>query len=204
MRTDEWIALLLLCTATSFTPGPNTTLSTALAANLGLRRALPFVLAVPLGWALLLAACALGLGPLIVRWPLLAGLLRAAGALYLLYLAVQLLRARSLGAARAQRLHIGFAQGVALQAVNIKAWMLALAVTSGWLVGRPDALLRAAQLLPVLLGFALASNLTYASLGHWLRPWLADASHGGRRLRVFNALMAALLAGTALWIAWAA
>ena len=37
LSTQEWGALLVLATATSFTPGPNTTLSTALAANRGLR-----------------------------------------------------------------------------------------------------------------------------------------------------------------------
>ncbi len=53
MSTAELTALLLLCTAASFTPGPNTTLSTALAANFGFKRALRFVLSVPVGWGLL-------------------------------------------------------------------------------------------------------------------------------------------------------
>ena len=61
----EFTALLLLSTAASFTPGPNTTLSTALAANRGLRGAWHFVLAVPLGWGLLFTLCAGGLGTLI-------------------------------------------------------------------------------------------------------------------------------------------
>ena len=39
MTAAELSALLVLATATSFTPGPNTTLSTALAANRGLRGA---------------------------------------------------------------------------------------------------------------------------------------------------------------------
>ena len=47
MTWQEFTALLVLATAMSFTPGPNTTLSTALAANGGLRRAMPFVCAVP-------------------------------------------------------------------------------------------------------------------------------------------------------------
>ena len=42
MNATELSALLVLATATSFTPGPNTTLSTALAANGGLARALHF------------------------------------------------------------------------------------------------------------------------------------------------------------------
>ena len=53
LTSEELIALLVLSTASSFTPGPNTTLSTALAANLGFRRSLRFVLAVPVGWGLL-------------------------------------------------------------------------------------------------------------------------------------------------------
>ena len=43
MNWQELSPLLVLATAMSFTPGPNTTLSTALAANRGLRHALPRV-----------------------------------------------------------------------------------------------------------------------------------------------------------------
>ena len=57
INAADYLALLALGTAMSFTPGPNTTLSTALAANLGLRRALRFCLAVPVGWALMLGLC---------------------------------------------------------------------------------------------------------------------------------------------------
>ena len=58
----------------SFSPGPNTTLSTALAANGGLPRAMRFVWAVPVGWSLLLGLCAAGLGALV-----LGGAVRCAG-----------------------------------------------------------------------------------------------------------------------------
>ena len=53
MNWQEFTALLVLATAMSFSPGPNTTLSTALAANGGLPRAMRFVVAVPVGWTLL-------------------------------------------------------------------------------------------------------------------------------------------------------
>jgi hypothetical protein len=43
--------------------------------------------------------------------------------------------------------------------VNIKAWLFALAVVSGWMAGRSDAGLRFAILLPVMLAYAFASNL---------------------------------------------
>ena len=65
MSATELLALLALATAMSFSPGPNTTLSTALAANHGLRRAMPFCLAVPTGWTMLMVVCGLGLGALV-------------------------------------------------------------------------------------------------------------------------------------------
>ena len=53
MPLAEFTALLVLATAMSFTPGPNTTLSTALAANRGLPHAMRFVCAVLwLAWKL--------------------------------------------------------------------------------------------------------------------------------------------------------
>lgn len=136
----EFTALLLLSTAASFTPGPNTTLSTALAANLGLQRAMRFVVAVPLGWGLLFTLCAGGLGALVV----------------------------------------------ALQFLNIKAWMLGLTVTAGWLAGREDALAR------------------YATMGSLLRDWLCGPVVAGvataQRLRWFNRGMSTVLVATAAWM----
>ncbi|MBK9439863.1 MAG: LysE family translocator [Comamonadaceae bacterium] len=200
MTAAELTALLVLCTATSFTPGPNTTLSTALAANLGLRRALRFVLSVPLGWGLLFSLCAAGVGALVLAVPMLRLGVQAAGVGYLLWLALKLWRANTLAQADAGRLQVTFWQGVLLQFLNIKAWMLALTVVAGWLAGRDDALSRFAVVLPILLAFGLCSNLTYALIGTLLRRWLADAEHGGRRLRWFNRSMALVLVVTAAWM----
>jgi threonine/homoserine/homoserine lactone efflux protein len=201
MTTAELTALLVLCTATSFTPGPNTTLSTALSANLGLRRALRFVLSVPIGWGLLFSLCAAGVGALVLAVPVLRLAVQVGGIGYLLWLALKLWRANTLAQADAGRLQVTFWQGVMLQFLNIKAWMLALTVVAGWLAGRDDALSRFAVVLPILLAFGLCSNLTYALIGTLLRRWLADAEHGGRRLRWFNRCMAVVLVVTSAWMA---
>ena len=96
MTTGEFLALLMFCTAMSFSPGPNTTLSTALAANHGLRRALRFCLAVPAGWTLLLLATGLGLGALVTGVPALTWAIKLAGAAYMLWLAWKLGGSRQL------------------------------------------------------------------------------------------------------------
>lgn len=204
MNAAEFSALLVLATATSFTPGPNTTLSTALAANFGLRRAMHFVCAVPVGWGLLFVLCAGGVGALVVALPLLRWSILFGGVGYLLWLAWRLSGSRSLSAVNAERLNVSFAQGVMLQFLNIKAWMLALSIVAGWVAGRPDAAERFVQVLPVLLAYAFFSNLTYAAVGSLLRHWLAgpvvDGQPTGGRLLVFNRCMALALVLTAAWM----
>jgi threonine/homoserine/homoserine lactone efflux protein len=200
LSNTEITALLLLCTAVSFTPGPNTTLSAALAANFGLKRALRFVLAVPVGWGLLLLLCANGVGALVVSLPPLRLGVKALGVAYLLWLAWKLFHAHQLIPANSSQLNVSFLQGVMLQFLNIKAWMLALTVVAGWLAGHDNLWQRLTIVLPLLLAFALASNLSYALVGTLLRQWLADTQHGGRRLRWFNRSMASVLVATAVWM----
>ena len=204
MTASEFTALLLLSTAASFTPGPNTTLSTALAANLGLRRAMRFVVAVPVGWGLLFTLCAGGLGALVVALPLLRSAIQWLGIAYLLWLAFKLANSKSLGEANADRMNVTFWQGVALQFLNIKAWMLGLTVTAGWLAGHDDALARFAITLPLMLAFGFFSNLLYAAIGSLLRDWLGGPVVAGvataQRLRWFNRAMATVLVLTAAWM----
>ena len=196
MPLSEFTALLLLATAMSFTPGPNTTLSTALAANRGLPHALRFVCAVPVGWSALLLLCAGGVGALVLAVPLLRLAIKAVGIGYLLWLAWKLSQTERLADADSTRLNVGFWQGALLQFVNIKAWLLALTIVAGWIAGRDDALQRLAVVLPVMLLFAFFSNLAYAATGALLRRWLAQ----GQRLLWFNRAMALVLVLTALWM----
>ena len=196
MTATELSALLVLATATSFTPGPNTTLSTALAANRGLRGALHFVLAVPVGWGLLFTLSAAGLGALVVAVPALRWTIVLGGVAYLLWLARRLWGSGQLSEADQAQLDVSFIQGVLLQFLNIKAWMIALSIVAGWVAGQPNLWQRYLQILPLMLFFAFSSNFTYALVGSLLRHWLAQ----GQRLLAFNRLMALTLVATAVWI----
>ena len=196
MTWHEFMALLVLATAMSFSPGPNTTLSTALAANGGLPRAMRFVLAVPIGWTVLLALCTAGIGALVVAAPALRWVIKALGIAYLLWLAYKLSGSGTLGRADGANLNIGFGQGVMLQFVNIKAWLLALTLVAGWIAGQPDALGRFAIVAPVMLVYAFVSNFTYALAGALLREWLSK----GKRLLWFNRAMGLVLVLTAWWM----
>ena len=196
MTSSELVALLVFSTAMAFTPGPNTTLSAALAANGGLRRAMTFILAVPVGWGLLLLACAGGLGALIQAVPVLRGGIKALGLAYMLWLAWKLATTARMAEADGG-LRVSFGQGVLLQFVNIKAWMNALMISAGWITVAEPIAPRLALVLPLMMAYGLASNFTYALIGSALRSWLAV----GRRLAWFNRALAAVLVATAAWMA---
>lgn len=201
MPSTELAALLAYATAMAFTPGPNTTLSAAMAANHGLAHAMRFVFAVPFGWCLLLLACAAGVGTLVTTVPALGAAIRVAGAAYMLWLAWKLAGAGQLAQVDASRLDISFPQGVGLQFVNIKAWMLALTLSAGWVVnaaGQPSTNPgeRLAIICGVMMVFAFTSNFAYALIGSLLRQWLAQ----GQRLLWFNRALALVLVATALWM----
>ena len=207
MNWQELSALLVLATAMSFSPGPNTTLSTALAANHGLSVALRFACAVPVGWGLLLTGCVFGLGALLLAVPLLTTAVKAIGVGYLLYLAAKLLNwgqtpinSPSRSTMEYAKLNVTFTHGVAMQFVNIKAWMLALAIVSGWIAGRANPGERFAIVLPLMLAFAFFSNLTYALMGALLKDWLAGPNDSAGRLMWFNRAMALVLVLTAFWM----
>jgi threonine/homoserine/homoserine lactone efflux protein len=197
MPPTELAALLAYATAMAFTPGPNTTLSAAMAANHGLAHAMRFVIAVPFGWCLLLLASAVGLGTLVATVPALGSTIRIAGAAYMLWLAWKLAQpvpAQADGARTA--LDVGFARGVALQFVNAKAWINALTIAGTWIAVDGQVAARLAWVLPIAAAYGFASNFTYAALGAVLRRWLAP----GQRLLWFNRAMAAVLAATAAWV----
>ncbi|WP_137918403.1 LysE family translocator [Hydrogenophaga sp. 2FB] len=201
MSATELTALLLFCTAMSFSPGPNNTLATALAANLGLRRALRFCFAVPTGWTLLMLVCGLGLGALVLDVPVLRWGVKLLGVAYMLWLAWKLVSAARLSEVDPARLDVSFAQGVGLQFLNIKAWMLALTLSAGWVVNAagqpaPNPGERLAIVCAVMVLFAFTSNFAYALTGSLLRQWLSQ----GARLRWFNRVLAIVLVATALWM----
>ena len=201
MSAAEVTTLLLFCAAMSFSPGPNTTLSTALAANHGLKRALRFCLAVPAGWTVLMLASGLGLGALVTGAPVLRWAVKLAGAAYMVWLAWKLARTDRMAQVDRSLLDVTFLQGVTLQFLNIKAWMLALTLTAGWVVnagGQPASNpgQRLAIICAVMVLFAFTSNFSYALLGSLLRGWLAQ----GQRLRWFNRLLGLVLVATAGWM----
>jgi threonine/homoserine/homoserine lactone efflux protein len=196
MPLEQLLALATLAVVGSFTPGPNNTIATVTGANHGFRAALPHVFGVPFGFGTMLAAGALGVAALLLAHPVLGQLIKWAGIAYLLWIALQIARAGSIGHRSVAR-PLTFWQSAAFQYANPKAWMLS-AATAGSFMASGASLARTALIVLVFALAAAASLLLWAALGAALRQWLTH----GARLRLFNVSMGVLLAATALWLAF--
>ncbi|PTS83438.1 lysine transporter LysE [Pseudomonas sp. HMWF032] len=189
MTTELLLAFIAFAFVTSVTPGPNNMMLLASGVNFGLRRSLPHMFGISLGFMLLVASVGLGLGQLFEQVPLLYSVLRYLGAAYLLYLAWKIANS---GAPDSQSNAAGkpfsFLQAAAFQWVNPKAWIMAIGAITTYTP--PDNFV-----VNVLVIAALFALVNCPSVGLWtvagslLRNWLSNA----RALRVFNISMALLL-----------
>ncbi|MBI3768738.1 MAG: LysE family transporter [Deltaproteobacteria bacterium] len=199
MTAPEVASLIILVAAITFTPGPNTTLAAAVGANQGVTRALPFCVAVPIGWSVLMLSCILGLGSMLLAVPAVTVAVKWLGIAYLAELARRFATTANAGSVRAGQLTVSFRQGIALQFVNVKAWMLALTLTSGWVVpaarGNVALAFRLGIVLGIMVVFLFATNFAYAVVGSILRSRLA---HGNGPVWINRVLALMLLVAVGL------
>jgi threonine/homoserine/homoserine lactone efflux protein len=189
MTPELLIAFVLFAFVTSVTPGPNNMMLLASGVNFGVRRSVPHMLGISLGFMVLVAAVGLGLGQLFEQFPPLYAALRYAGAAYLLYLAWKIAGSSAPDASgKAAGKPFTFLQAAAFQWVNPKAWIMAIGAITTY---TPQD----GFLLNVLLIAALFALVNCPSVGLWtvagslLRRWLDKP----RVLRAFNIGMALLL-----------
>lgn len=178
--------------AMSATPGPNNTLVAASGARFGMKRTLPHMLGISVGFPVMLVAVAFGAGAVLQATPWLQVGLRWMGAAYLLWLAWTIARsAPHLGTAAAGRRPMGFLQAALFQWINPKAWVIAV----GAVVTFTSSEGRFGQALALACIFALICLpcvMFWTSVGVGASKMLRTE----RALHRFDLVMAALLAAS--------
>jgi len=188
MLTEQFVALIGFVAVMTGTPGPNNLMLITSGANAGFRRSLPHIFGIAIGCQVMLLCVALGLGPLLTRFPQAVIALRVGGALYLLYLAWQLVRTRQLDTSTHTAKPLTFMQAALFQWVNPKAWMMILTGVATFTQPQ-DFTLSVAIVAGTFLIVGLPLISSWNLFGAVLKNWL----HQGRRLRAFNRAMAVLL-----------
>ncbi len=186
MQLEILLALVTFAFVASVTPGPNNLMLMASGANFGIRRTMPHFLGIVFGFLIMVVLVGTGLVGIFDRYPLSYDILRGFSIIYLVYLAWKIATS-SPGAQAAGGKPLTALQAALFQWVNPKAWALALTAVT---VYAPSQSVAAVASIAIIVGLInMPSIFIWIVLGQKLKVLLA----GGRRLRLFNYAMAALL-----------
>jgi len=168
------LPLLSFAFVSSITPGPNNLMLSASGLVFGFNRTLPHMLGVAVGFALLLVVCGSGVGALLVEFPAAGFVLKVFGTLYLLYLAWTFRNALAPEAKQASARPMRFAEAIAFQFVNPKAWIMGLTAASVFVPDFEPRSLAIAIMIAVFSIVNLPCICTWAVLGATLKRWLTQ------------------------------
>jgi threonine/homoserine/homoserine lactone efflux protein len=186
--------LLLFVAIVVATPGANNLLAASSGAQFGLRRSAWLLLGIYVSMVSVVAASAAGLGGVLMSLPALQTALRAAGTMYLLWLAFRISRAGRPAKADEVRTPPGFRTGLLITWLNPKAWTVAFSAAAGYSEISADPLVLAI-VLATAFTVVLVPNLLLWCTGGQL---LARTLHTDRQWRILNAMLALLLVASVI------
>jgi threonine/homoserine/homoserine lactone efflux protein len=197
MRLDVFLALLLFSVVAGATPGPNNMMLMASGVNFGVRRSLPHLVGVVLGFALMTALVGLGLDAIFRAAPWALPAMRWAGAAYLLWLAWRIANAGAVKDGARGGSPLGVLAAAAFQWINPKGWVMAVSALTTYAVSQNYT----TSVIVVAVTFmltALPCAGVWLVFGAGMRRFLADPRHA----RWFNGMMAALLVASIVPVFW--
>jgi threonine/homoserine/homoserine lactone efflux protein len=191
---ESLLPLAMFAFVSSITPGPNNIMLTSSGILFGFVRSIPHMLGITVGFGVLLALCAAGIGSLVVAVPAMHLALKLFGSAYLIYLAWQLRGMAFRQDDNARGRPMSFAGAALFQFANPKAWIMAVTGASAFLPPAQPVALAIALFCLVFCAVNLPCISVWAGAGAALRRYLAQP----RWQRLFCLAMVALTLYSAL------
>lgn len=200
---DNIAAFSLFATIAAFTPGPNNIMLAASGANFGLKRTLPHITGVNVGFLCVVISGGLGLGGLFALAPFLFDMVRIFAIGFLAYLAYKIATTsphsdKSLQSQietdNSAPQPIGFWTAFLFQWMNPKALIVVVSAITAYTNSGDTFLL---SLVAIVIIFAIVTFLS-TLLWCWLGTLIAQFLSSPRAFRIFNTSMALLLVGSLL------
>jgi len=189
----DFAGLVSFVLITTFTPGPNNVSSASMGILYGYRKTIRYLVGISVGFFGVMLLCGWVSSALLSALPAFQGILRVAGAVYILWLAIHTLKESYTFEERDQPI-LGIPQGALLQLLNPKAIVYGLTLYGTFLsdVGaQPVSLIVSALALATV---ALVATSTWALFGAAIRTYLGRP----RVKQVLNTVLALFLVYTAV------
>ena len=194
MTTDQMLALAVFAAVSSGTPGPNNLMILTSGVNFGMKRSMPHLMGITLGFCFMIFCVGMGLQTMVTVIPQLETLLRYGGTAYLLWLAWKIANSAppssNVGEDIAAK-PMGFWAATAFQWVNPKAWFMAISAITTYASSASGAS-KLGHVLLVVLIFGVI-NLPLVACWGWFGSAMRRFLQDPKNLKIFNITMAVLL-----------
>jgi len=188
MNLDIITALIAFAFVGSITPGPNNLMLMASATNFGMKKTIPHILGINIGFIVMIFLVGFGLMQIFQMFPATFSILKIISTAYLLYLAWKIATASAVSRTTGRANPMSFIQATCFQWINPKAWIMVLSTITTYAQSSPSfgTLCMIAFIYGVVM---LPSVSMWAFLGTLLQRLLNSPLH----LKIFNIAAALLL-----------
>ena len=188
----------------SITPGMCMTLAMTLGMRIGVRRTLWMMIGELIGVAIVAIAAVLGAANIMLNYPEVFHSLKWAGGAYLVYIGINMWRAKGKMALSASEpceisRYSLFSQGFITAIANPKGWAFMISLLPPFINIEHDLAAQLIILLSVIMCTEFISMMVYASGGNSLRLFLSR----GDNIKWMNRIAGSLMIFVGLWLAFA-
>ena len=185
----QLVPLILFGIATGFSPGPNNIMTSYTAFNFGVKKTIPTMLGVIIGWTLLIILLQLGSASIFQKYQFIQPTIKILGSIYLLYIAFKL----SFGGLNKEKKidpkPVTFVNTFFFQFVNPKSIIVCLTSISLFIDTENNYLRDSIILTTVWCSMAVGSQLTWCLMGKYMRKFATS----DKFVKNFNFSMSFLL-----------
>ncbi|GIU06048.1 LysE family translocator [Shewanella glacialipiscicola] len=183
------LAIALFAFSSGITPGPNNIMLMTSGVNFGVKRSIPHLMGISLGFPTMILAIGLGLSALFQTYPVIHQIIKVVGIAYLLYLSWLIANSSSKMEGKTIAKPFSFIQAAAFQWVNPKGWIMAVGAIATFTSVQQDLTAQVITIATVFLCIAFPCALVWLGFGVVLKRLLKNP----RQQKIFNISMAVLL-----------
>ena len=178
------LPLVFFSVAAAFTPGPNNILGSYSGFNFGIKKSIPLILGVTLGYTFIVTLSAAGLNFVFTAYPLLKNIIKILGSIFLIYLAYKIAFKTELQEKKIKN-PVKFYDTFIFQFVNPKGVFAAITAISLFVELGSDYLFHSLVVIGVSFFCAITSITSWCLLGKFLRRF----SENKKFIQMFNYTM---------------
>ena len=182
-------AIALFAFSAGITPGPNNIMLMTSGVNFGIKRSIPHLMGISLGFPTMILAVGLGLSAIFQAYPFIHIVIKVIGISYLLYLSWLIANSSSKMEGKQVSKPFTFLQAAAFQWVNPKGWIMAVGAIATFTSVQQELNSQVITIASVFLCVAFPCAIVWLGFGVALKRLLKNE----RQQRIFNITMALLL-----------